>query len=42
MSFYCEYWDRPLEDVSEHEADVCLREGRTCEDCMVQADEESG
>ncbi len=42
MSFYCEYHGCALEDVSEHQSDVCLREGRTCEDCMVQADEESG
>lgn len=26
MSFYCEYWDRPLDDVSEHQSDVCMRE----------------
>ena len=40
MAFHCEYWNCSLDDVSEHQSDVCLRDGRTCEDCMVEADNE--
>lgn len=39
MSFYCEYHGRPLEDVTELQQEECLRNGLTCEECMVFADE---
>ena len=40
MSFYCEYWNRFLEDVSEHQQEQCFGQGMCCEECMRRADEE--
>ena len=40
MSFYCKWWDCPLEDVSEHQSADCERDGKTCLQCMEQADAE--
>lgn len=40
MPFYCKWWDCPLEDVSEHQAADCERNGKACLQCMEQADAE--
>lgn len=40
MSFYCKWWDCPLEDVSEYQSADCEKNGKTCLQCMEQADDE--
>lgn len=40
MSFYCKWWDCPLEEVTEHQDEECQKNGMDCARCMEQADEE--
>ena len=40
MSFYCKWWDCPLEDVTEHQQADCKKAGVDCLQCMEQADAE--
>ena len=40
MSFYCKYWDCSLEQVDEHQQEICTKHGMSCEQCMKQADDE--
>lgn len=40
MPFYCKWWDCLLEDVAEHQQVDCEKNGKTCLQCMEQADAE--
>ena len=40
MSFYCKWWDRPLEQVDEPQQVQCEIDGRSCVQCMEKEDAE--
>lgn len=31
---FCEWWDKCLEDVTEHEQEECEKNGQNCLDCI--------
>lgn len=36
---FCEWWDKPLEEVEEDAQEVCLNEGRCCAACGYLVEE---
>ncbi len=39
MSFYCKYYDCPLENVTEQQQEQCWKHGEDCEQCMIRENE---
>ena len=38
--FYCPYWGKMLQDVTDPEQDQCCNMGKSCELCMEDAEDE--